>query len=397
MKNAQDKPPVVVIRRKKAVGGEAQPISGKEISLVPPKIPQELAGLERAMTLMGNRRNGDLQPQTRQELEVLIGAYPSVEEAFAWKQEFRRLRKERFDPGAAQSLQEPQPTRPLERVEKKDSEQGERRRDRSRKFPGPPPPVLTPEQTAWVEAHWEGVCQHESGLFPGSLLARLAVEQGIGLSADEVKHVAISRLAPLGAEVMKTHKEAAKQALIIWFAQDKRMQASVIAQEVGLTTLQTHGLLCRFGARMYPSEWLEEGVKAKRREMEPKLVSLLYRVDSTQESKAMGIPGKLEFTVKINQFPEEVENVVDGYKRFRIVCGEHEVMISLAPKVFKNLEQANANYPKWVAAISGQMGPATEKGFVLLEPKVQVFERKAKEKQVSTEPGNASDVNPMGK
>ena len=33
----------------------------------------------------------------------------------------------------------------------------------------------------------------------------------------------------------------------------------------------------------------------------------------------------------------------------------------------------------WVAAIAGQMGEKTDKGFVLKEPNIQVFEKKPKE------------------
>jgi hypothetical protein len=33
----------------------------------------------------------------------------------------------------------------------------------------------------------------------------------------------------------------------------------------------------------------------------------------------------------------------------------------------------------WVAAIAGKMGESTSKGFVLLEPSIQVFEKKPKE------------------
>ena len=38
----------------------------------------------------------------------------------------------------------------------------------------------------------------------------------------------------------------------------------------------------------------------------------------------------------------------------------------------------HANFPQWVGAISGKMGEATENGFILLEPAVQVFEKKPK-------------------
>src|SRR5687768_6501172 len=95
--------------------------------------------------------------------------------------------------------------------------------------------------------------------------------------------------------------------------------------------------------------------------------------------RAMAVAGKLEITLKISQFPDPVATVQSGWKEFSVRCGEREVQITLRPKMFAKLEEAKAKYPEWVAAISGQMGPTTPKGFALLEPNVQVFERKPKE------------------
>jgi hypothetical protein len=47
------------------------------------------------------------------------------------------------------------------------------------------------------------------------------------------------------------------------------------------------------------------------------------------------------------------------------------------------LEDAQANYPQWVAAIAGKMGEATATGFVL--PNIQVFEKKPKEAKPAEE------------
>ncbi|MBD1890596.1 fertility inhibition FinO-like protein, partial [Trichocoleus sp. ST-U2] len=55
------------------------------------------------------------------------------------------------------------------------------------------------------------------------------------------------------------------------------------------------------------------------------------------------------------------------------------VSVTVKPKVFKKLEQAQAEYPMWVAAIAGKMGQTSENGFVLVEPNIQVFEKKPKE------------------
>ncbi|MEG4917446.1 hypothetical protein [Microcoleus sp. B7-D4] len=54
-------------------------------------------------------------------------------------------------------------------------------------------------------------------------------------------------------------------------------------------------------------------------------------------------------------------------------------------KSFKKLDEAKANYPMWVAAITGKMGEATPQGFILADPALQVFEKKAKEPKADVE------------
>ena len=105
----------------------------------------------------------------------------------------------------------------------------------------------------------------------------------------------------------------------------------------------------------------------------------------------MPTPGKLELTIKINEFPALVRTLESGWKQFDIDTGNQVVTISVKPKIFKKLEQAQENYPQWVAAIAGQMGEKMALGFVLKEPNIQVFERrKSKEAleptTVATEP-----------
>lgn len=93
----------------------------------------------------------------------------------------------------------------------------------------------------------------------------------------------------------------------------------------------------------------------------------------------MSISGKLELTIKINEFPADAQTVENGWKQFDLDCDGTVVSLKVKPKVFKKLEQAQENYPMWVAAISGKMGASTAKGFMLDEPSIQVFERKPKE------------------
>jgi hypothetical protein len=89
--------------------------------------------------------------------------------------------------------------------------------------------------------------------------------------------------------------------------------------------------------------------------------------------------GKLELIIKINEFPNNVETNKDNWKTFGLDCDGRVVSVTVKPKIWKKLEDAVANYPQWVAAISGKMGESTSDGFVLSEPSIQVFEKKPKE------------------
>jgi len=89
------------------------------------------------------------------------------------------------------------------------------------------------------------------------------------------------------------------------------------------------------------------------------------------------IQGKLEIIIKINELPES-KTVENGWQQFEIDCEGRIISVTLKPKVWKKLTDAQANYPQWVGAIAGKMGEATENGFVLNEPNIQVFEKKPK-------------------
>ena len=92
----------------------------------------------------------------------------------------------------------------------------------------------------------------------------------------------------------------------------------------------------------------------------------------------MAIAARMEITLKINEFPDEVLTVENGWKQFELDCDGRIVTVKVLPKMFRKLEEARDNYPMWVAAISGKMGASTEKGFRLEQPSIQAFERKPK-------------------
>lgn len=95
------------------------------------------------------------------------------------------------------------------------------------------------------------------------------------------------------------------------------------------------------------------------------------------------ISGKLEITIKISELPQ-AQLVENGWQRFDVDCDGRIISITVKPKVWKKLTDADANYPMWVGAIAGKMGEATENGFVLLEPAIQVFEKKPKAEAVAS-------------
>lgn len=100
----------------------------------------------------------------------------------------------------------------------------------------------------------------------------------------------------------------------------------------------------------------------------------------------MPTSGKLELTIKINEFPADIKTLENGWKQFDINTGDRIVTITVKPKIFKKLEQAQESYPMWVAAITGLMGEKTEQGFVLNEPNIQTFEKKPKEPKEAAPP-----------
>jgi hypothetical protein len=61
---------------------------------LPPRTPEAIVELDRAIMLLGNLMNSDLKQKRRQELVKLLGRYPSASEASVWKSALKGLREE---------------------------------------------------------------------------------------------------------------------------------------------------------------------------------------------------------------------------------------------------------------------------------------------------------------
>lgn len=98
----------------------------------------------------------------------------------------------------------------------------------------------------------------------------------------------------------------------------------------------------------------------------------------------MTIPGKIEVVIKINQLPTEVRTV-GREVQFTIDTGEQIVAVTMKTRTWDRLVQFNQSGAAWVAAIKGKMGMRVEKGFVLEQPSVQIFEKKPQDAPRRTE------------
>jgi hypothetical protein len=87
--------------------------------------------------------------------------------------------------------------------------------------------------------------------------------------------------------------------------------------------------------------------------------------------------GKLEITIKISELPE-VKTVENGLQHFELDCNGRIFSVTVKPKMWKKLTDAQANWTMWVGAIAGQLGAMTSEGFILDQPNIQVFEKKPK-------------------
>ena len=68
-----------------------RPSQAARTTNLPPKLPGSPEALQRAILLLSNRTKSQLKDKSRRELEELIGAYPTSEQAALWKQNLKQL------------------------------------------------------------------------------------------------------------------------------------------------------------------------------------------------------------------------------------------------------------------------------------------------------------------
>lgn len=83
--------------------------------------------------------------------------------------------------------------------------------------------------------------------------------------------------------------------------------------------------------------------------------------------------GRLEINIKITELPNWVEIARRGWRRICLNVEGRIVQMTIRPKVWNKLLNANEEYPNWVASITGTMGHRIKDGFELVEPAIQVY------------------------
>jgi len=97
-----------------------------------------------------------------------------------------------------------------------------------------------------------------------------------------------------------------------------------------------------------------------------------------EELYAMAVDAKLQITLKFSTLPN-ARPAGQGQQVFALKTPDGQyVTVAVSNKLWNKLVKAAADWPVWVAALSGTMGQRTEKGFALVKPSLQVFERKPK-------------------
>ncbi len=101
---------------------------------------------------------------------------------------------------------------------------------------------------------------------------------------------------------------------------------------------------------------------------------------TAQEIRKMAIPTKIQVTCKISEVPP-CRELPSKEIEFFLADGDRILNVRMKAKQFSKLTQHG--FEQWIAAISGELGPATESGFELVNASIQIFEKLSKPKRDS--------------
>ncbi len=106
------------------------------------------------------------------------------------------------------------------------------------------------------------------------------------------------------------------------------------------------------------------------------------------------VRGRMELTLKINVLPQDVK-VINGMSQFIVQVDNKPIRVCLRHKGWSKIEKAPSEYDSWIALMRGKIGATTEnQGFEMVEPLIQIFERKVSSEDVPPQKTSDRRSNP---
>lgn len=87
----------------------------------------------------------------------------------------------------------------------------------------------------------------------------------------------------------------------------------------------------------------------------------------------MATAANIQITCKISEMPQS--KTVNGMVVFTLMENNQTITVRVKPKQFQQF--TNHQFEHWGAAIRGKLGPVTPTGIELLNPGIQIFEKKS--------------------
>lgn len=130
---------------------------------------------------------------------------------------------------------------------------------------------LTPEQLAWIDSQWEAACNDESGLYPATVIFyKKAHDEFLEITYNQLDSLTFQRLRPLGEKLIQEQRDTVIKVVDKWYELQCRALAKDLSKEFGLTPLEIHGILCRFGRGNNPPYWLATAVAGLKKRQQKK-------------------------------------------------------------------------------------------------------------------------------
>lgn len=129
----------------------------------------------------------------------------------------------------------------------------------------------------------------------------------------------------------------------------------------------------------------QEAVEKIRKKAERRLHPVPGGEQLPYNPDAPPVEARIDFTLTIVRLPLDAKELRNSWQQFYVKVSDHRIQITLRPRVWKKLTDANKEFRAWKAIISGKFGELIKGGFVLADPGVRVVERDISDEALAKE------------